>query len=86
MVFLPENTSESDRNMPLRQQLSDALRHIQGHLFPWLRNEVGPLTAEHERFVTVLGFVCVEAHVPMRDGGQGRPLEDRHAINVLVAH
>ena len=38
------------------------------------------MTAEHERFVTVLGFVCVEAHVPMRDGGPGRPLEDRHAI------
>ena len=66
--------------MPLRQQLSDAWRHIQGDLLPWLRDEVGPLTAEHERIVTVLGFVRVEAHVPMRDGGPGRRLEDRHAI------
>lgn len=66
--------------MPLREQLSDALRHIQDNLFPWLRAEIGPLTSEHQRVVTVLGFVRVEAHVPMRDGGPGRPLEDRHAI------
>jgi hypothetical protein len=66
--------------MPLREQLSDALGHIQDNLFPWLRAEIGPLTGEHQRAVIVLGFVRVEAHVLMRDGGPGRPLEDRHAI------
>lgn len=66
--------------MPLREQLSDALSYIQGNLFPWLRNEIGPLTSEHERIVVVLGMVRVEAFVPMRDGGPGRPLEDRQAL------
>ena len=45
-----------------------------------LRAEVGPLTGEHERFVSVLGMVRVEAFVQMRDGGPGRPREDRHAL------
>jgi hypothetical protein len=66
--------------MPLREHLSDALGYIQANLFPWLRNEIGPLTDALQRVVIVLGFVRVEAHVPMRDGGPGRPLEDRHAI------
>ena len=66
--------------MPLRQQLSDALSHIQGHLFPMLRAEVGPLTGEHERLVTVLGMVRVEAFVRLCEGGPGRPREDRHAL------
>ena len=66
--------------MPLRQQLSDALGHIQGHLFPWLRAEVGPLTEDHERLVTVLGMVRLEAFVAMHDGLPGRPLDDRHAL------
>ena len=66
--------------MPLKQQLSDAFRHVQGHLFPALRDACGPLTAEHQRVVTVLGMVRVEAHVPVHSGGPGRPVEDRHAI------
>jgi transposase len=66
--------------MPLREQLSDAFGHIQGHLFPWLRSEIGPLTNEHERIVVVLGMVRVEAFVSMRGGGPGRPQDDRHAL------
>jgi hypothetical protein len=80
MVFLPRTTTRIGRDMPLRQQLSDALGHIQGRLFPWLREEVGPLTEDHERLVTVLGMARVEAFVQMHDGLPGRPLQDRHAL------
>ena len=66
--------------MPLRQQLSDAFAHIQGQLFPWLRSEVGPLTADHERLVTVLGMVRVETFIRTHDGRPGRPCDDRHAL------
>jgi hypothetical protein len=66
--------------MALRQQLSDAFTHIQGQLFPMLRCEVGPLTADHERLVTVLGMVRVEAHIRIHDGLPGRPADDRHAL------
>ena len=66
--------------MPLRQELSDAFHHIQGHLFPCLRAEVGPLTEDHERLVTVLGMVRIETFVQVVDGWPGRPPEDRPAL------
>ena len=40
--------------MPLRETLSGAWDHIQGFLFPMLREEVGPLTGKHRQLVTVL--------------------------------
>jgi hypothetical protein len=43
--------------------------HIQGTLFPWLREEVGELTARHERIVLVLDVLGLEAHVPGPPGG-----------------
>jgi Transposase DDE domain/Transposase domain (DUF772) len=66
--------------MPLRERISASWHHIQGQLFPWLQAEVGPLTDNHKRLVTVLEMVRVEAVVSMRDGGPGRPLDDRHAL------
>jgi hypothetical protein len=49
-------------------------------LFPWLREEVGDLTAQHERIVLVLDSLGLETHVPGPPGGRGRPPEDRRAI------
>ena len=72
--------------MPLFDLITASWSHIQGHLFPWLQAEVGPLTEQHERLVTVLEMVRVEAFVPMRDGGPGRPLDDRPALaRALIA-
>jgi NAD(P)H-dependent FMN reductase len=67
-------------DMPLRETLSNTWDHIQGFLFPMLREEVGPLTAQHERLVIVLDVARVEAFVQMWSGLPGRPLEDRHAL------
>src|SRR5207302_6029358 len=80
MVFFRQPTKRIGRDMPLREQISASWCHIQGHLFPWLQAEVGPLTDNHKRLVTVLEMVRVEAVVSMRDGGPGRPLDDRHAL------
>jgi len=66
--------------MPLGQLLTASWCHIQGHLFPWLRAEIGPLTEDHQRLVTVLEMSRIEALVPLRDGGPGRPLDDRQAL------
>lgn len=66
--------------MPLRETLTNTWDHIQGFLFPMLREEVGPLTAQHERLVTVLDVAGIEAFVQMWSGLPGRPLEDRHAL------
>ena len=40
--------------MALRETLTNTWNHIQGFLFPMLREEVGPLTAQHERLIIVL--------------------------------
>ena len=66
--------------MPLRETLTSTWDHIQGFLFPMLREEVGPLTAQHERLVVVLDLARVEAFVRTWPGLPGRPREDRHAL------
>ena len=64
----------------MRETLTSAWTHIQGFLFPMLREEVGPLTAQHERLVTVLDVARIEAFVQMWPGLPGRPPADRHAL------
>jgi hypothetical protein len=64
----------------MREMLTSAWSHIQGFLFPMLREEVGPLTPQHERLVTVLDVARIEAFVPMWPGLPGRPPADRHAL------
>src|ERR1700704_2731955 len=66
--------------MPLRETLSNTWDHIQGFLFPRLREEIGPLTAQHERLVIVLEVAKIEAFVQMWPGLPGRPPQDRHAL------
>jgi len=38
----------------MREMLTSAWNHVQGFLFPMLREVAGPLTPQHERLVTVL--------------------------------
>jgi hypothetical protein len=66
--------------MPLRETLSNTWDHIQGFLFPMLREEIGPLTTQHERLVVVLDLARIEAFVRMWPGLPGRPPEDRQAL------
>jgi hypothetical protein len=61
-------------------ELLNRWSHIQGTLFPWLREEVGELTRQHERVVLILDTLGLETHVPGPPGGRGRPPEDRRAI------
>ncbi len=64
----------------MRETLTSAWAHIQGFLFPMLREEVGPLTPQHERLVVVLDVARIEAFVQMWPGLPGRPPADRHAL------
>jgi hypothetical protein len=66
--------------MPLRDSLSNTWSHIQGFLFPMLRDEVGPLTDKQNQVVVVIEVARIEAFVHMWPGLQGRPPADRHAI------
>jgi hypothetical protein len=66
--------------MRLREALSNAWDHIQKNLFPFLREEIGPLTPLHERLVVVLDFASIESFVKTWDGLPGRPQDDRDAL------
>ena len=57
--------------MPLIEFVAASWHHIQGQIFPWLQAEVGPLTDQHRRLVTVLEMARIETFVRMRDGGPG---------------
>jgi hypothetical protein len=55
-------------------------RWNQGSLFPWLREEVDPITEALGRLVTTLDVIGLEAFVPEPPRGPGRPPEDRRAL------
>lgn len=64
----------------LRDTLSQTWLTIQGSLFPWLSEELGPLTEKQQELVTTLELVRIEAFIPSSRGFPGRPLQDRTAI------
>ena len=66
--------------MSLLNCLSRTWSHIQGNLFPWLTEELGPLTETHKQVVTALELGGVEAFVQVWPGLPGRPPCDRAAL------
>jgi len=54
--------------------------HIPGSLFPWLREEVEPMTELLGRLITILDVIGLQAFVPEPPRGPGRPPEDRRAL------
>jgi hypothetical protein len=66
--------------MPLLTCLSRTWAHIQGHLFPLLTEELGPLTETHKRVVRVLELAGIEGFVQVWPGLPGRPPLDRAAL------
>ena len=72
--------AESDADMPLLSCLSRTWSHIQGNLFPWLTEELGPLPETHKQVVVALEVADVEAFVQFWPGLPGRPPSDRAAL------
>ena len=54
--------------------------HIQVSLFPWLREEVEPMTEQLGRLITILDVIGLGSFVPEPPRGPGRPPEDRRAL------
>ena len=63
-----------------REILSHTWQHIQGFLFPMIRDELGKLTAKQKQLINVLEVARLEEHLPCTGRYPGRPLEDRVAI------
>jgi Transposase DDE domain/Transposase domain (DUF772) len=65
-------------------QLTETLSHywskIQGSLFPWLEEELDPLTEKQQQLVAILELVRIEEFLPCYDGYEGRPRKTRSAI------
>jgi Transposase DDE domain/Transposase domain (DUF772) len=66
--------------MPLLTCLSRTWAHIQDNLFPWLTEELGPLTEAHERVIMTLELAGIETFVQVWPGLPGRPPHDRVAL------
>lgn len=62
------------------KNLSQHWMHIQGSLFPWLEEELGPLSKKQQQLIMVLEIAHIEPFIPYFYGGVGCPLEDRRAI------
>jgi hypothetical protein len=65
----------------LRDTLSQAWLTIQGSLFPWLSEELGPLTQTQQELVATLELVRIEDFIYSSRGCPGRPPQDRTAIS-----
>lgn len=64
----------------LQNVLSQYWDRIQGSLFPWLQEELDPLTKKQQQLVTILELVRIEQFIPDYRGCEGRPLKTRTAI------
>jgi len=64
----------------LRDTLSQTWLNIQSSLFPWLSEELGPLTGKQQELVTTLEVVRIEEFIYSSQGFPGRPPQDRTAI------
>jgi transposase len=64
----------------LRATLSQTWLTIQSSLFPWLSEELGPLTGKQQELVTTLEVVRIEEFIYSSRGFPGRPPQDRTAI------
>ena len=64
----------------LHETLAQAWLNIQSSLFPWLSEELGPLTAKQQELVTTLELVRIEEFICSGRGFPGRPAQDRTAI------
>jgi transposase len=64
----------------LRDTLSQTWLNIQSSLFPWLSEELGPLTGKQQELVAALEVVRIEEFIYSSRGFPGRPPQDRTAI------
>lgn len=64
----------------LTDKLSQYWDRIQGTLFPWIEEQLDPLTEKQQQLVTILELVRIEQFLPDYRGCEGRPQKTRAAI------
>ncbi len=66
--------------MSFSTTLSKLWFNIQYTLFPFMENQVGKLSDEHQRLISVLEIVRIEQFLPCYQFRNGRPCKDRARI------
>ncbi len=64
----------------LTRTLSQYWSTIQGTLFPWLEEELDPLTKKQQQLIEILELIRIEEFIPDYFGCEGRPQKTRSAI------
>jgi len=64
----------------LINKLSQYWDRIQGSLFPWLEEELDPLSERQQQLITILELIRIEQFLPDYRGYEGRPQKTRSAI------
>lgn len=67
-------------SLQLKETLSQKWHSIQSNLFPWLAQELGPLSNKHQQLVATLEMIRIEDFMQSYRGCVGRPPADRVAI------
>nr|VFJ62390.1 MAG: Transposase domain (DUF772) [Candidatus Kentron sp. DK] len=62
------------------EALSNIWNRFQTSLFPWLEEEIGPLTRKQQQLVEILEIAQVETYIPYAGRYPGRPPASRCAI------
>jgi hypothetical protein len=78
----PHNNTRT-RSNPMGQLTGTLLQfwnRIQGSLFPWLEEQLDPLTERQQQLITILELVRIEQFLPDTFGYEGRPQKTRDAI------
>jgi hypothetical protein len=60
--------------------LSSIWHHFQGHLFPWMQEELPELTRKQQQLIEVLEIAQLETHLPYQGQTPGRPQKSRESI------
>jgi hypothetical protein len=66
--------------MSFRATLSDFWFNIQHTLFPLLENDLGELSSDHKKLISILELVRIEDFLPYTRFNVGRPVKDRAPI------
>jgi hypothetical protein len=64
----------------LMKKISQVWGHIQATLFPFLEEELGPLTEKEKKLSALLELIQIENFLPARWWSWGRPSKDRSAL------
>lgn len=66
--------------MSFRKTLSKFWNNVQYTLFPQLEQDLGELSLEHKRLISILELIRIEDFIPCTRLNDGRPPKDRNAI------